>query len=266
MRATGAMRIKRLTAGVVFAAALAAASPAWAQFLPFTPPMPLARPDDAPRRAAAPLRPRNPLVRILPPADVVAAQATCKSFLEQKTVIAEMVEPSMLENGCGAIGQARISAIRLKNGKHVELRPSALIRCETGKVFAEWVREDLDPATLAFSGIARIEVAASYHCRPRNNVRGAIMSEHGRANAIDIRAIVMNDGTRFGVDIPATPIALLAELRRSTCARFTTVLGPGSDGFHENHFHMDLAQRRSGYRLCRWRVPTLPDPPRWPAR
>lgn len=250
----------------VLASAIAAATPAIAQFLPFKAPMPLARPDDAPTRGVNPMRPRNPLARILPPADVVAAQATCKAFLAQKTVVAEIVEPSIHENGCGAVGQARISAVRLKNGKEVELRPTALIRCETGQVFAEWVREDLDPATLAFSGLSRIEVAASYHCRPRNNVRGAMMSEHGRANAIDIRAIVMNDGTRFGVDIPSTPIALLGELRRSTCARFTTVLGPGSDGFHENHFHMDLAQRRSGYRLCRWRVPTLPDPPRWPAR
>jgi len=32
------------------------------------------------------------------------------------------------------------------------------------------------------------------------------------------------------------------------------VLGPASDGFHENHVHVDLAERRSGYRLCQWAV------------
>ena len=35
---------------------------------------------------------------------------------------------------------------------------------------------------------------------------------------------------------------------------FTTVLGPASDGFHENHVHVDLAERRSGYRICQWAV------------
>jgi hypothetical protein len=32
------------------------------------------------------------------------------------------------------------------------------------------------------------------------------------------------------------------------------VLGPGSDGFHEEHIHVDLAERRSGNRLCHWEV------------
>jgi hypothetical protein len=93
-----------------------------------------------------------------------------------------------------------------------------------------------------------------------------MMSEHGRANAIDIRAIVMNDGRRFGVDLPETPIQLLNDLRRGACARFTTVLGPGSDGYHENHFHMDLAQRRGGYRLCQWNLPSPPEPRQHPLR
>ena len=32
------------------------------------------------------------------------------------------------------------------------------------------------------------------------------------------------------------------------------MLGPASDGFHENHVHVDLAERRSGYRICQWVV------------
>jgi hypothetical protein len=43
--------------------------------------------------------------------------------------------------------------------------------------------------------------------------------------------------------------------KRSVCARFSTVLGPGSDGYHENHIHVDLLDRRPGYRgMCRWDV------------
>ena len=43
-------------------------------------------------------------------------------------------------------------------------------------------------------------------------------------------------------------------LRKTTCARFSTVLGPGSDGYHENHVHVDLAERAGGHRMCQWEV------------
>jgi len=43
-------------------------------------------------------------------------------------------------------------------------------------------------------------------------------------------------------------------LRESACHRFTTVLGPGSDGYHEAHIHFDLAERSHGYRICQWDV------------
>jgi len=31
-------------------------------------------------------------------------------------------------------------------------------------------------------------------------------------------------------------------------------LGPGSDGYHENHIHVDLAERAGGHRMCQWDV------------
>lgn len=233
--------------------------------LPETVPMPELRPVEAPQRPGD-TRPRFPVLLPISKEEAEAAAAVCKTILAKEKLIAEPARAAMWDNGCGAVGQITISAVKLKDGKEVTLRPAALIRCETAEAVADWVREELVPVTQSYSGVARIEVAASYHCRPRNNVRGAMMSEHGRANAIDIRAIVMNDGRRFGVDLPETPIQLLADLKRGACTRFTTVLGPGSDGYHENHFHMDLAQRRGGYRLCQWNVPSPPEPPRNPLR
>lgn len=44
------------------------------------------------------------------------------------------------------------------------------------------------------------------------------------------------------------------ELRESACHRFTTVLGPGSDGHHEAHIHLDLIERHQGSRMCQWDV------------
>ena len=32
------------------------------------------------------------------------------------------------------------------------------------------------------------------------------------------------------------------------------MLGPGSDWYHEDHIHLDLAQRRNDYRICQWNV------------
>ena len=40
----------------------------------------------------------------------------------------------------------------------------------------------------------------------------------------------------------------------SVCARFTTVLGPGSDGYHEDHIHLDLMERHNNYKICQWNV------------
>lgn len=233
--------------------------------LPEVVPMPLARPAEAPPRAGD-RRPRFPVLLPISKEDAEAAATACKAVLAKEKLIAEPALAALWDNGCGAVGQITIKAIKLKDGGEVALRPSALIRCETAELFADWVRDELAPATAAYSGIARIDVAASYHCRPRNNVRGARMSEHGRANAIDVRAIVMKNGRRFGVDIADTPLQLLATMRSSACGYFTTVLGPGSDGYHEDHFHVDYAQRRGGYRLCQWNVPSPPEPPRHPQR
>lgn len=58
-------------------------------------------------------------------------------------------------------------------------------------------------------------------------------------------------------------------IRQSACATFTTVLGPGSDSYHENHIHLDLIERHAGYRVCQWdvrtvQVPSAPPPPQRP--
>jgi Extensin-like protein C-terminus len=39
------------------------------------------------------------------------------------------------------------------------------------------------------------------------------------------------------------------------------VLGPGSDGYHESHIHVDLTERRGGYRICQWDIRTEPEVP-----
>jgi hypothetical protein len=89
---------------------------------------------------------------------------------------------------------------------------------------------------------------------------GAKLSEHGKANALDVRAIKLASGTVEVLTDASAPVKFRLPLRRSSCARFTTVLGPGADNHHENHVHVDLAERRNAYRLCQWDLRTPDDP------
>src|SRR5712692_5645080 len=127
-----------------------------------------------------------------------------------------------------------MSAIKLASGKLVELKPTAVLRCPTALMIARWVREDLAP--LAERLGSRIE-------------------------RIDVRALHLADGRKIAIENADGPPEFLAGMRQSACARFMTVLGPGSDKDHESHLHVDLAERRGGYKMCQW---VLPEPAKAP--
>lgn len=103
-----------------------------------------------------------------------------------------------------------------------------------------------------------VKISTSYQCRTRNGVTGAKVSEHGFANGIDIIGFGFDDETVIAVspkeDITSSEGLNTAKfqvaVRAGACAYFTTVLGPGSNAAHAEHFHFDLAYRKDGYRLC----------------
>ena len=97
-----------------------------------------------------------------------------------------------------------------------------------------------------------------YECRGRNRVPGAKLSEHGKGNAVDLRSFILADGRVVTLTDVTVAKDFRDELRESACHRFTTVLGPGSDSAHESHIHVDLIERRGGYRMCQWDVRTPP--------
>ncbi len=70
------------------------------------------------------------------------------------------------------------------------------------------------------------------------------------------------DGREFGLTDVHVDKDWRDTIRSSVCARFSTVLGPGSDGYHEEHIHLDLAERRNNYKVCQWDVREPPPPPR----
>jgi len=155
--------------------------------------------------------------------------------------------------GCGGPDVVHLERIILADRSEVTVEPPATLRCEMAEAIVFFVRQDLAPAAAAMGApLSAIENFDSYDCRGRNRVAGAILSEHGLANALDIRSIRLKDGRVVRPADSGAPREFRAAMKAAVCTRFSTVLGPGSDGYHEDHIHMDRAERRSGYRLCQW--------------
>lgn len=228
-------------------ATLLVALPALAKDIPLPPP----RPPEADRP-----QPKGPQQIAADPAAIEAAKQECEAFFKADVAEAEFAEAIAWDNGCLAAAPVSVTAIKLASGRRIELKPAALLRCPMALAVANWVRDSLEPMAKKFGAdIDRIDVAASYACRPRNNVFGAILSEHGKANALDIRSLHFANGATFVIEKAQGKREFLAEMRKSACARFMTVLGPGSDRAHENHLHVDLQARRNNYKICQWILP-----------
>jgi hypothetical protein len=211
-----------------------------------------------------------PLPRARPTAEHIAAQqaetppppSACRLRLTPERAIAPSVPAIEGPGECGDNDLVRLEAVVLSDKSRVEISPPAVLRCNMAEAVVEWVREDAVQlaAFNLVSALRGIENYASYHCRSRNNIIGAAVSEHGKGNALDIRSVRLVNGKQVSPTDPHVSQEFREGWRKSVCARFTTVLGPGSDGYHENHIHVDLmARRNSGYRMCQWdvRVPEV---------
>ncbi|HML07732.1 MAG TPA: extensin family protein [Xanthobacteraceae bacterium] len=156
---------------------------------------------------------------------------------------------------CGAVDAVLLEGVILSDQTKVAVAPPATLRCPMAEQVALWLREDVAPAALKLGAPLRaIDDYDSYECRGRNRVRGATLSEHGRANALDVRGVKLANGEAIEFADVNVAKEWREELRAGTCARFGTVLGPGSDSNHEEHIHLDLAERRGGYKMCEWDV------------
>ena len=143
--------------------------------------------------------------------------------------------------GCGVNAPVQVSSIA-----GVALSPAAVINCDEAQALATWVVKGMQPAFK--NTIVKMTVADSYSCRPRNNVHGAKVSEHGSGNAIDISGFVTNTGKTYTV--AANYNSMVRAAQKAACGIFHTTLGPGSDGYHETHLHFDVAPYR-GRPYCR---------------
>ncbi|MBA8880512.1 extensin-like domain-containing protein [Phyllobacterium myrsinacearum] len=197
---------------------------------------------------------RDPIARSESRYGMPASETACRTQLKQLGVVFQERAPINDGGVCRIDNPLTVSGFA---SGQIRLKPSATLNCQMTLAFARWVKGDLSPSTRLryLSGVNTIHQASSYSCRTMSNRRGANMSEHSKGNALDIAKITLNNGTDIKVQKPGLfafrQRGLLNNVRSDACDYFTTVLGPGYDIFHRDHFHFDLMQRRNGHRACR---------------
>jgi hypothetical protein len=175
---------------------------------------------------------------------------------------------------CGLLHPFKVGALA---GETIMLSPTQTLACPMLPALDQWLLEVVQPEAQAHFGqaVAEIRSLGSYGCRSMNSQYGAALSEHAFANAIDIGGFRLADGRVIDVtkgwkgDEPER--SFLRRIHAGACRYFNTVLGPGSDAFHYNHIHVDLARHallRDGTmrHICKpVAAPELSDPQNQPA-
>lgn len=147
-------------------------------------------------------------------------------------------------SACGIRAPLKVSGAL---GGRVAIKPTATIGCPLTASLDRWIQNSVQKAAYRQFGkpVVEIKQIASYSCRGRNGKHRGPLSEHAYGNAIDIAAFRLSDGQEITVVKgwwrgTSREKAFLKEAFAGACDEFYTVLGPGADRYHYNHFHLDL--------------------------
>ncbi|WP_439568497.1 extensin-like domain-containing protein [Sphingopyxis sp.] len=127
--------------------------------------------------------------------------------------------------------------------------------CAVTVAMALWNRDVVQPLAQKHFGqrVVALENLGSYNCRKIAGQQA--QSQHSTANAIDISAFILADGTRIALindwDDADVRREFLHEVRDGSCDLFSTVLSPDYNQAHADHFHFDMADRTAGWSVCR---------------
>jgi hypothetical protein len=272
--------------------------------------------------------------------DIEQAQARCAALLKGLNVVAVPEQPIREGTECGTAAPMKL--VSVGKSPEVALSPPPIVTCDMIAALHRWLERDLQPLARKHLGapVIRIEAMSSYSCRNAYGRTGSRLSEHGKANAIDIGAFgtargqaamvvadwgptarqiaaqaaadkaetekaqaksdeaiqpaaaqavaanptALRPGTAIsipGVTVlipglpqdhapglglappsrlggpkpqPAAPssgkMEFLRAAHRSACTLFNTVLGPEANNAHQNHFHVDMAERIKNTKIC----------------
>lgn len=198
--------------------------------------------------------PAEPVVVAPPdagPAEDEADFAACEAELAALGASYERAAPIDGEGSCGAPRPIRLTAVG-----GIEIRPALALRCATALSLGLWVDRVVAPLSDLYmdDSLRAVLVGTGYQCRRRRGDGTAKWSEHAFANAVDISGMMFESGDVLAIEERTRSAepgrSFQAGVRGGACAFFTTVLGPTTNAAHANHLHVDMAERRGGYRLC----------------
>ncbi|MDE2018314.1 MAG: extensin family protein [Hyphomicrobiales bacterium] len=186
------------------------------------------------------------------------------------------IRPARAIDGPGMCGLEHPLRVTAFSDGQVPLTKPETMDCPMASALQTWIDGIVQPAALARFGqrVTGIHEFGAYSCRPVNNTPGNPYSEHAFGNAIDIAGFKLADGTEVNVlrdwgGPDPQRSAFLREVHGAACGRFRTVLGPGFNALHANHFHFDLGMHgrtTTGYvTFCRPTPPKSLLPPPAPA-
>ena len=220
-------------------------------------PLPRPRPAEAPARESSQDAVKEEQGKPAEQAEVPKPPepSACRLALTETIAIAPSIPSIHGPGACGGDDLVRLEAVVVSPSQHVAVKPPAILRCTMATAIANWVREDAAPLAVTLgSSLEAVDNYDSYECRGRNRIVGAKLSEHGLANALDVRGLKLANGTMLSLTDRNLSRDTREKVLTSVCSRFMTVLGPGSDWYHEEHIHLDLMERRNNYRICQWDV------------
>jgi hypothetical protein len=194
-----------------------------------------------------------------PQSEVMAARAACEKMLDSLDIIWRPDQPIGEPGGCGTPAPIAIAEVA-----QIRIDPPATVNCDFARALHDWLSQSVQPQARKRIGssIVAIRNASSYACRRRNNAASGKLSEHAKANALDIAAFDFNRTTQIAVAGGTSGFFqklglsgrgnFTTAVRKSACQYFNTVLGPGADRYHGDHFHVDLMKLRPGRsKMCR---------------
>ncbi|MBG1231127.1 extensin-like domain-containing protein [Aestuariivirga litoralis] len=156
---------------------------------------------------------------------------------------------------CDVPSPVKVTALKTAAGM-VKLPDQPTLNCAYALQLESFVSNKAQPLAQSemSSPIMAMGTGPGFDCRGRNGDSSAKISEHAKGNAVDI--VFFNFADKSGVLVKdalneeAKGFAFLRDVRAAACKDFTTVLGPGANSAHQEHFHIDLEFRKGGYRIC----------------
>lgn len=127
--------------------------------------------------------------------EIASALARCTAVAAEYGAVFEAIDP-IRDGQCGTPYPVRLLRI-----EKVTLSQPATLNCNMVAAVGDWMRRDVQRLSKKMMGerVATIEVMSSYSCRNAYGRKRGRLSEHARANALDIRGFTFERGDGVNV-------------------------------------------------------------------